>query len=177
VSFQVARRNAITVIGQGGSTSAALVVALGLPVGLISGQQTVATALRSGSISAGTVGLILGGPVLLAAVGSAAGLLMTARNRAREIATLIAIGGTHGLALAVAVLEGLVILVSASLLTMIVAVATGLSEWAALVGFRPETAPHFAVSILFGAALVSLPLLLAASLVPMILATRQRLAE
>jgi putative ABC transport system permease protein len=89
-------RSAAHSIGRSTGAVNPLMVAVALAGGLYSANGTVRAAegtSASPSISIGTVVLLLGGPLLLSALGSAVTIFMSARVRNREAALVRATGG------------------------------------------------------------------------------------
>ena len=73
--------------------------------------------------------LLLGGPVLLCAVGAAASVVMTSKTRTRDVALLVAAGARPGTLLAAAACEALVHAVTATLAGMAVVIASKTPWW------------------------------------------------
>ena len=66
--------------------------------------------------------MLFGEPVLGCAIGAAAGVVMSARQRGSEVVTFVAVGATPGLCLAVAAIEAVVHAVNATLAALACAV-------------------------------------------------------
>ncbi|OII06913.1 FtsX-like permease family protein [Curtobacterium sp. MCBA15_008] len=173
VAFWLAQATVRWSVARSDGALAALLVAIGLPAALVAGQQTVGTVLGGATARSGGTLLILGGPVLLAAVGAAAISFMASRDREREQALLSQVGGTPALQVIVAVFEGLVLVLTAFLLAVLAVAVTVTAEWALLVGAHPQARPVWAIGTLLSGAAITGPLMVAATLFPM-LSVRRR---
>lgn len=153
------RRLLPVVVGAG---LAAVVVAAGRPVALLAGAHTSAALAgigTSSSVGAG-IALLIGGPVLIASIGAAAGVLISARDRSRKQALLRAAGAGPAQTARIAVLETRLVAVTGLLLAGIAVVVASTLELAVL-----TSAGH---PVPFNAGLPAL--LLAAALVAVLMA-------
>jgi putative ABC transport system permease protein len=166
VSFAIARATVAWSATRSASTVAALVVAIGLPSALVAGQRTVATVLGEHTSGSGTTALVLGGPVLLAAVGAAATMFMAGRDRDREQSLLTTIGATPGFGVAVAALEGAILLFTGAVVATGVVAVVSVAEWMVLVGGHTAARPVLPIAELVAVTAVCAPLVIAAAVVP-----------
>ncbi len=129
-SLFLARAAALQGVGRSAAGVSAVVVAAGLPAALLAGAHTssaLAGVRTSGSIGAG-IALLIGGPVLLASIGAAAGVLISARDRSREQALLRAAGAGPAQTTGIAVLETLLVAVTGLLLAGVAVVLASTLE-------------------------------------------------
>jgi len=127
--------------GRSAAAISPLMVAVALAGGFYTANGTAGAviAARTGEtppgVSAGAAVLLIGGPLLLAVLGSAGTIFMSGRGREREIALVQAAGGTRGTVLAVAAGEAViyvgtaVLLGSAAVLVTSVAGGWASGEW------------------------------------------------
>lgn len=178
-SWFLARAGASHSIGRSTAAVNPLMVAIALAGGLYSANETVRAATGSvapASISAGTVVLLLGGPILLSALGAAVTIFMSARVREREAALVRATGGTPEVVVATAAWEAVIYVGTALLLGIIGVVLTALVGAWAVAPSAPGTFPGFglaAVGVIAGAELI---LILVATVVPAALDLRREVA-
>jgi putative ABC transport system permease protein len=166
VSFAIARATVAWSGTRSATAVAALVVAIGLPSALVAGQRTLATVLGEHASGTGTTSLVLGGPVLLAAVGAAATVFMAGRDRGREQRLLATVGATPAFGVAVAALEGVILLVTAAVVATGVVAVVSVAEWIVLIGGHPTARPVLPVAELVLVTAVCAPLVIAAAVVP-----------
>ena len=102
----LARNSTVTAIGRSAPIINALMVATALAGGLYA--ATDAGAAGGGSLSTGTVVLLLGGPLLLSLLGATVSIFMASRIRERETALVIATGATWLTVIGAAVAESLI---------------------------------------------------------------------
>ena len=114
--------------------------------------------------------LLLGGPVLLCAVGAAASVVMTSKTRTRDVALLVVAGARPGTLLAAAACEALVHAVTATLAGMAVVIASN-AVVASAVGMPPFSGLAFGEGLVVS--LAGFVLVLAATLVPTCAALRR----
>jgi putative ABC transport system permease protein len=177
-SWYLARNVAFADLDRSTAAINPLVVTIALTGGLYSAHGTVAEAdaVRTGVLADGVpaqfVVLLLGGPLLLAAVGAAAAVAMSGRSRARDAALLEAAGATPGLVLATAAWEAVIQVGTAALLGGL-AVAGGALAGAWAVGSRLAWAPSFGLAAVGGTAAAGLALVLVATVVPALLRLRR----
>jgi len=178
-SWYLARAGAAHSIGRSSAAVNPLMVAVALAGGLYSANGTVRAAQGAGaspSISLGTVVLLLGGPLLLSALGSAVTIFMSARVRDREAALVRATGGTPAVVVATAAWEAVIYVGTALLLGGVGVVATALVGAWAVADEAPGTFPGLglgAVAVIAGA---ELALVLVATVVPAGLGLRREVA-
>jgi putative ABC transport system permease protein len=126
----------------------------------------------SGGVTAETVVLLLGGPVLLSLLGAAATIFMSSGIREREVALVVATGGTRATVVAAAVAEAVIYVGTALLLGTAVVVATSaVGGWAAgqgPVALLAAGAPAAVASVAALGAVLIVP----ATLVPALAALR-----
>lgn len=155
-AWYLARNSTAT---RGGATIGPLVVAVALAGGLFAADG--ATTRGSSTLTVGAVVLLIGGPLLLAVLGSVATIFMSSRRREREFALLVAAGGTPGLVLVAAAFEAVIYVGTALLLGLLsVAVTTVAGLWATHEWSWAGVVPSFAVGLL------GLLLVLAATVLP-----------
>jgi putative ABC transport system permease protein len=173
-SFVVARALVLNGRERSVTVVTALIVAIGLPSALDSGRGTVAAALDvAAPTGSGGIALVLAGPVMIAAVGAAAGAYMSARDRGREQALLRAAGATGGFVVWVAVWEAIVQLVSAALIVMAVVALAALSEALVLAPTAPTVVPVVRLpSVAAWTGVAAVPLFLATLLPAVAMARR-----
>ncbi|BCY11616.1 hypothetical protein [Actinoplanes sp. L3-i22] len=168
-SWFLARNSAAHQASRSTAAITPVMVAIALTGGLYAADATVT---GGDSPGAGSVGLLLGGPLLLSLVGAAATSFMAGGRREREYALILAAGGTPATVLAAAAAEAVIQVGTAALLGGTAVVTTALiGAWAA------GTAPAFgaaAVATVTGAGLV---LTLTATLLPTALTLRRDVAR
>jgi putative ABC transport system permease protein len=181
-SWYLARNVAFADLDRSTAAINPLVVTIALTGGLYSAHGTVgaAEAARTGAtqetLPAQFLVLVLGGPLLLAAVGAATTVAMSGRARTRDAALLEAAGGTPALVVATAAWEAVIQVGTAALLGA-VAVVGGAVAGAWAVGWQSSGVPSFglpAVGVTAGGGLL---LVLAATVVPAVLRLRQDLVR
>ncbi|WP_424935546.1 MULTISPECIES: FtsX-like permease family protein [Bacteria] len=190
VAWFLARRGAQLKALQASAGITALLLALTFASTFfaVTGTATNAVAL-TGEVSAdyyafgspaafATLALLVGGPVLLSAVGAAVVVFVAGRDKNREIALLRACGARPPRILTVAVLEAVIHAVTAFILALI---AVGAASMAVALGFLPRTetlvSPVVPLDILLPAFGVALVLVIAATLLPTIAALRRDVPE
>ncbi|PZF44639.1 MULTISPECIES: hypothetical protein [unclassified Curtobacterium] len=177
-SFVVARALVLHATDRSVTTVSALIVAIGLPVTLDAGRRTVATALGGQPTDGtGALALVLGGPVLLAAVGAAAAAFMASRTRGRDQALLRAAGATEGFTIRVAVSEAVVHVVNAAIIAVLLTLVTVIAEAAAFTAAGVPASPVLPVGTLVAAIAATAPPMVVATLVPALLSERRSLRE
>lgn len=144
-------------------------VGFGLVAGIFSLSSSLTAVIRqqgstlNASLDFTSAILLLGGPILLCAVGAAVSVVMSSKTRTRDVALLVASGARPGTLLGAAVCEALIHAVTATLVGAAVVVASN-----AVVAYAVGL-PLFA-NLAFGEGLVvslaGFALVLAATLVP-----------
>lgn len=158
--------------GLGASTSVETPVMVGF--GLIAGIFSLSSILGVYVQQQGMVGwstsldftssvLLLGGPILLCAIGAAVSVMMSSRSRTRDVALLIASGARPQTLLAAAVCEALIHAVTATLVGAAAVVASN-AVVACAVGLAPFANLAFGEGLVVSIA--GFALILAATLVP-----------
>ncbi|GIF23583.1 putative ABC transport system permease protein [Actinoplanes tereljensis] len=142
-----------------------ITVAIALAGGLYAADATVS---GGDSPGAGSVALLLGGPLLLSLLGAAATVFMGSGRREREFALLLAAGGTPATVLAAAAAEAVIYVLTAALLGLVAVAVTALAGAAAV-----DTAPSFGLAAVAAVTGASLVLTLAATVLPTALALRR----
>ncbi|MFI7143034.1 FtsX-like permease family protein [Streptomyces massasporeus] len=163
--WHLARNSAAHHVSRSAGAVHPLVVAVSLAGGLYAAQGT---ASGGRSVPVGGVVLILGGPLLLSLTGAAVTLFMAGRQREREIALLLAAGATTATVVAVAASEAVIFVVTAALLGGTAVLTTGLAGAWAL-----QTPPSFGLGATATVLGAGLALLLAATVIPTLLALRK----
>ena len=169
-SWYLARSSTAFSVARSTATISPITVAIALAGGLYSANGTASGA---GSLTAGSVVLLLGGPLLLALLGATATIFMSSRRREREFALIVAAGATRAVVLAAAAGEAVIYTITATILgaaaVCVTAVAGG---WA--VG---TWTPSFGLGA--GATVAALGLLLtsSATVLPTALALRHELPQ
>ncbi|MCO8272787.1 hypothetical protein M1L60_19515 [Actinoplanes sp. TRM 88003] len=165
-AWYLARNSTATNAARSTATISPLMVAVALAGGLYAANGAVG--VPSGSLSTGSVVLLLGGPLLLAVLGAVATVFMSSRRRERELALITAAGGSSALVLTAAAAEAVIYVVTALLLGgSAVAVTTAIGAWAAGAWTAAGALPALTVTAL------ALVLLLAATVLPTATALRQ----
>ena len=114
---------------------------------------------------------MLGGPLLLAAIGAAATVFMSSGAREREFALLQAAGATRGVIIKIALWEALISAVTATLLAVF-AIGIGGLVLAHALGMPAPTLALSSAWLVAGGGLV---LLLAATVLPTLAALRREI--
>ena len=148
--------------------------------GLFTMSATLDASMRAGGERGVTLGIaqvmiMIGGPVLLAAVGAAVVIFMSNRTQGAEQALLLATGASSGTVLATAVWQAVIHVVTATLLAAAVLVATALVSAAAVGRFVPAI-PIVNAGYALALAGVGLALTLAATALPVAARSREPLA-
>lgn len=178
-SLFLARAAALHSIGRSAAAVNPLMVAVALAGGLYSANGTVRAAEGVGAppaISIGTVVLLLGGPLLLSALGSAVTICMSARVRDREAALVRATGGTPEVVVSTAAWEAVIYVVTAVLLGAVGVLATALVGAWAVASAAPGTFPGLGLTAMGVVAATELLLVLVATVVPAVLGLRKEVA-
>lgn len=129
-AWYLARHIARHALSSSTSIETPLMVGFGLVAGLFSAMACSVDYLeRQGVADISTIGwaesfIMLGGPVLLCAVGAAVSVVMSSRSRTRDVALLVAAGARPATLMAAAGCEALVHAVAATLAGMACAVAS-----------------------------------------------------
>ncbi|WP_432571034.1 FtsX-like permease family protein [Kineococcus sp. SYSU DK005] len=177
VSWHLARAAVLHGSGRSGAVTAPLVLAVALTGGLYAAGGTVRAALSAlgvaaPALSARAAVLLLGGPLLLAAVGAAATVFTAGRLREGEVALLLAAGAPRATVLLAAVWEALVHVVTATLLGLLgVLVTAAVATWT-VAAAAPGTAPATGLPAAAATAAAALVLLLVATVLPALAALR-----
>ncbi|MEG0015044.1 MAG: ABC transporter permease [Gordonibacter sp.] len=170
-AWYLARRMARNGLASSTSVEAPIMVGVGLLVGIFSLSNVLGVYAQqrgmvgwSTSLDWTSTLLLLGGPVLLCAVGAAVGVVMTSRSRTRDVALLIASGARPATLVASAACEAFIHAITATLAGVGAAVASN-----AVVAVAVGGMPLFG-GLAFGeglvVALVGFALVLVATLVP-----------
>ena len=177
-SWYLARNVALADLDRSTAAINPLVVMIALTGGLWSAHGTTAavTESRTGTASVdipiSSLVFLLGGPLLLAAVGAATTVAVSGRARARDAALLETAGATPGVVVATAAWEAVVQVGTATLLALVAVGTTAIAgAWA--VGawsWDPGAWGLPALGVTGGAALL---LVLTATVVPAVLRLRQ----
>ncbi|WP_080799001.1 FtsX-like permease family protein [Arabiibacter massiliensis] len=176
-AWYVARHTARHGLSVSTSVETPIMVGFGLVAGIFSLSSLMSAYMRQ----AGIVGrnasfdftstvLLLGGPVLLCAVGAAVSVVMTSRTRTRDVALLIASGARPETLVAAAACEALIHAVTATLAGMAVVVASN-AVVAAAVGMPLFSGLAFGEGL--AVSLAGFALVLAATLAPTVSALRK----
>lgn len=175
----LARHSARYRLSQSTAAISPLMVAIAMAGGLYSAGETLANAstVQTGTAQSFAPGLesvvlLLGGPLLLSAIGTAMTVFMSGHARQREFALIQSAGGTHRGILAGAVFEALIYLVTAAILGIVATIATGLVTAWALGTTLPGTEASFGIVPTIAVAGGGLVLLLAATVIPTAVALR-----
>lgn len=179
-SWSLARAQAVHSIGRSTAAVNPLMLAVALAGGLYAANGTVRAAAGDGgpaSIALATVVLLLGGPVLLSALGSAVTIFMASGVREREGALLRASGGTGALVVATAAWEAVIYVVTAALLGAVGVLVTGAAAAWAVSAEAPGTLPSFGLGPMGVVAGAELLLVLLATVVPTLLGLRRAVAS
>ncbi len=178
-SWFLARHSAGYRLSQSTAAISPLMVAIAMAGGLYGTVETLANAaaIQSGNAQNLAPGideavLVLGGPLLLSAVGAAMTVFMSGHARKREFALIQSAGGTHRSILAGAAFEALIYLLTAAILGIAATIASGLIIAWGLGTTIPGTAPSFGIAPTLAVAGCGLLLLLAATVVPTAVALR-----
>jgi len=142
ISFFLARAD-VSRSRDGASAVIPFVVSIGLPVTFLAGTSVAASAAGSpvGNSSGGTA-LILFGPVLLAAIGGGAALLLRSVQRERESSVLHSLGAGVSVLGVQRLWEAAIVVVSAALVAIFALVLTVVTEVTALSAAYSSTAVY-----------------------------------
>ena len=177
----LARHQARYHLGRSTATITPLLTGTAMLGGLYTVTATWGAAARAAGepfegLKLGQVIVLLGGPLLLAGIGAAVVVFMSNRTQAREQALLSASGATTTVIVRAAVLQALIHVCTAAVLSAAVIVATGVLTTAMLRPFYPAVVPQFDVGssgILVGAGAL---LTAAAVLIPVLSRLRASVA-
>jgi putative ABC transport system permease protein len=176
-SWYVARNVAVAALDRSTAAIHPLAVTIALTGGLYSahgivgGVEAARTGTAPADIPAQFIVLLLGGPLLLAAVGAAATVAMSGRARTRDAALLEAAGGTPGTVVAAAVWEAVIQVGTAALLGT-AAVGAGAVAGAWAVGLHSLGAAAAGLAAVGVTAAAGLVLVLTATVLPAVLRLR-----
>ena len=178
-SWFLARNSARYRLSQSSATISPLMVAIALAGGLYTTGATLndAYAMQSGSsedygnLAPEGVVILLGGPLLLAAVAAAATVFMSGHAREHEFALVQAAGSTHAAIVLAAIWEAIIYTATAAILGSAATVTGGLIIAAAL-GLAMPAVSFGIIGIIAGGGLV---LILAATVVPTAAALRHEI--
>lgn len=169
-AWYLARRTARYSLSASTSVEVPIMVGFGLVAGIFSLGSLLETAMHqqgltgySATLDFTSIVLLLGGPVLLCAVGAAVSVVMTSKTRTRDVSLLVAAGARPGTLLAAAACEALVHAVTATLAGMAVVVASN-AVVASAVGMPPFSGLAFGEGLVVS--LAGFVLVLAATLAP-----------
>lgn len=166
-SLFLARAAALQGLGRTAAGVSAVVVAAGLPAALLAGAHASAALSGGSSGSAGAgIALLIGGPVLLASIGAAAGVLISARDRSREQALLRAAGAGPAQTAGIAVLETFLVAVTGLLLAGVAVVLASAIELVVLAASGHRVPFDAGLPALLVAAVLVAVLMAVATLVP-----------
>lgn len=178
-SWFLARNSARYRLSQSTAAISPLLVAVALAGGLYTTGGTLGNAdtILTGRIDSFAMPieptiLMLGGPLLLSAVGAAVTVFMSSRAREREFALVQATGGTHATIAAAAAWEAVIYVTTATLLGLAAVTAGGVVVAVALAKTVPGVLPSFGFSTTLVIAGVGLLLMLAATVLPSVAALR-----
>jgi putative ABC transport system permease protein len=161
----LARNSTAQQVARSTAAISPIMVAIALAGGLYAADATVTGGDAPG---AGSVALLLGGPLLLALLGAAATIFMSSGRREREYALILAAGGTPATVLGAAAAEAIIYVGTAGLLGATAVTVTALTgAWAA------GANPAFGLGAVAAVAGASLALTLVATVVPTALALRR----
>lgn len=178
-SWFLARNSARYKLGQSTAAISPLMVATALAGSLYTAGGTLGNAIEvttgrnSFSMPIESTIVMLGGPLLLSAVGAAVIIFMSSRAREREFALVQAAGGTHPTIARASVWEAVIYVVTGALLAALAILASGVFAALALSAVAPGTMPSFGVvpaAVVGGAGLL---LVLLATVIPTLVALRR----
>lgn len=152
-----------------------LLVAIALTGGLYSAVAVMRGAMPGWSdatVKVNEAVLILGGPVVLGAIGSTIVVVMTGRSRVRDLALLRVAGATDGTLVRAAIHEAMIQVISAILLGAAVVTASVFAIVEALRRHAPEAGAVFDWSLVWWVAGLGTVLVVAATVVPTVLTLR-----
>lgn len=174
-SWFLARHSARYRLSQSSAAINPLMVGITLAGGLFTTAATLGTAVAAQTgrtdgfdLEPGGVVLMLGGPLLLAAVGAAATVFMSGGAREREFALLQAAGATRAVIVKLAIWEALIYAVTATLLAVL-AIGIGAVVLSSALGMPGPTLSLTSAWLVAGCGLA---LLLAATVLPTVAALR-----
>jgi putative ABC transport system permease protein len=182
-SWFLARNTADYDITRSSSTVSALLVSIALPGSLYTGFLTYGNAVNAltgverGALAPQSFLLMLGGALLVSLVGAAATVYMAGRAREREAALVRSAGGTQGIVLSRATWEALMHVGTATIIAATVLVVTGIGQAWSLSTIAPGVLPGFGVAAAATAAGSGLAIILAASLLPALAASRKGITQ
>ncbi|MFZ4893124.1 FtsX-like permease family protein [Plantibacter sp. Mn2098] len=159
--------------------STAAITPLLVAVALTGGLYSIVAVMRGSVpgwsdavIRVNEAALILGGPILLGAIGSTIVVVMTGRSRSRELALLRVGGAGTGILVAAAVWEAVIQVVSAVLLGGAVVIVSVVVVVDALRRHVPDAMPAFDVRLVGWIAVLGAVLVIAATVLPALRALR-----
>lgn len=177
-SWFLARNSARYRLSQSAAAVGPLMVALSLAGGLYTSGATLAAAQAEQTGSTGGfapapegVVILLGGPLLLSAIGAAATVFMSGQAREREFALIQAAGSTQAAILLTAIWEAVIYTLTAAVLGTLATVAGGLVV-AGAVGLPFPTVSFATIGLIAGGGFV---LILVATVAPTAAALRHEI--
>lgn len=180
-SWYLARHQARYHLSRSTASITPLFMGAALLGGLFTMAATLDASMRAGGERGVTLGIaqvaiMIGGPVLLSAVGAAVVVFMSNRTQGNEQALLLASGAGSGTVLAAAAWQAVIHVVTASLLAAGVLVATALVNGAAVARFVPGV-PVVDAGYALALAGGGLALTLVATTLPVVARTRESLTS
>lgn len=182
-SWFLARNTAGYDITRSSSTVSALLVSIALPGSLYTGFLTYGNAINAltgverSALAPQSFLLMLGGALLVSLAGAAATVYMASRAREREAALVRSAGGTRGVVLRRAVWEALMHVGTATIVAAMILVITGVGQAWSLSAIAPGTLPGLGIAAAAAALCSGLVIILAASLLPAIGASRRGITQ
>lgn len=179
-AWYLARHTASYGLSTSTSVETPIMVGFGLVAGLFSLIQIMASyAERQGNyatsgLDSTTTLLMLGGPVLLCAIGAAVSVVMSSRSRTRDVALLTANGAQPSTLVAAAVCEAFIHNITATLVGIVTVVASN-ALLATILGLDPCDDLSFDAGLIVS--LVGFILVLAATLIPTLSALNRNTAN
>lgn len=176
VSWYLARNSARHRLNLSTSAISPLMVGIGLTGGLYTSVGTLSAAvmergMQDITLTMNGVVLVLGGPLLISAVGAASTVFMSGQSREREFALIRAAGSTTSVIALAAVWEAVIYAGTATLLGVVATVTGGMMMGAALGLAYP--AIHVGSMAIIGAG--GFGLLLTATLLPTLAAMKREI--
>lgn len=182
-SWYLARANALHKLSVSSSVVSPILTAGALVGGLFTAFATLSNAMfietgrRPSDADSTALLIMLGGPVLLAAIGAGMTIMMSARSRERDLALLAVAGGTRRSAIQAAAFESLIYTATAMLGAMIIIVVQGLLTAGLLSVQVPGTTPTIEFVPMLLVSIAGLVLVTLATVIPVIVRSRHTIVR
>jgi putative ABC transport system permease protein len=176
-AWHLARRAALHRLTSSTASITPIMTVTGLTAGLYT-AISVLTSVYNDTIEEafplGVAILFLGGPALITGVGSSVAVLIAGRVRTRQVALLTTVGATRWMTLRTAFAEAMIYSITAGIVALLIAVATGAIVAIGVSGTTPEAEFRLELNAAILILASATVLLLASSLGPVLRGLRQR---